>query len=835
MRPLELRLRNFRSYAGEHTFDFRDRRLVGIVGPIGSGKSSILDAIAFALYGRTPRIGSATKTLINQRAADASVVLRFVVEEEVWEAARSIRIKGQSKHALYRYDVDDADSEPAEKLMMEGEVNQRIVELLGLDFSAFERSVLLAQGRFAEFLQARPADRDKVLKGVFGHDRIDRMKTLAKTRRDEVSTDLEKIAVRLERFDELKETVTAARDERDAVQQRRKKLKKTAKRVAKLTEMVDDFDGKLKVAKKRLAELKEHATRLPEPAATSRVLEEAVAAEKRRKDFAAQLHDAQKLLSKREKLLAKANDSEEPQQIQRAGQLLAAAEPQLKSVVEADRRIAAFKERLEAAQNQVVASGNALVEAEAVRDNSFGRAAEGAKIVEEAEAALEQGRHADMAATLRSGLVLEDPCPVCEQPVHDIPATSGETHVEELDAVVAAARQTKRDMDEAHTVAIGALERAKEQLQAAKDKLIAAEAQLKGAEKDAFRVRADLEETTLLLEKILGRGDPAEHLEGRRKAHESLVADREDAQRRVDQVRGQHDQSIRDEQEAGKFVQDLGVRLAELATRLDLDVEIRDDPVLLGQALQTVRERWQHSTSQLANDQETAEQAAAEARDERSGLLTTLGVEGDIESAIAVATDRIARLHTAIERDEKELEQAAAMYKEREALTDRVEVLGRINSDLTDSRFVRFLLDEERSRLADLGSEHFQQLSAGRYRFADDQFAIVDLTAADVTRRADSLSGGETFLASLGLALALAEMVAGTGGRLDAFFLDEGFGTLDPEHLDLAMEGIEQLITGDSDRLVVVVSHVPELRMRLEDLIELERSPVTGDTKVISF
>jgi exonuclease SbcC len=186
-----------------------------------------------------------------------------------------------------------------------------------------------------------------------------------------------------------------------------------------------------------------------------------------------------------------------------------------------------------------------------------------------------------------------------------------------------------------------------------------------------------------------------------------------------------------------------------------------------------------------------------------------------------------------IERDANELDQAAAMYKEREVLGDRVEVLSRINSDLTDSRFVRFLLDEERSRLAELGSEHFQQLSAGRYRFADDQFAIVDLTAADATRRADSLSGGETFLASLGLALALAEMVAGTGGRLDAFFLDEGFGTLDPEHLDLAMEGIEQLIAGDSDRLVVVVSHVPELRMRLEDLIELERSPVTGDTKVI--
>ena len=121
-----------------------------------------------------------------------------------------------------------------------------------------------------------------------------------------------------------------------------------------------------------------------------------------------------------------------------------------------------------------------------------------------------------------------------------------------------------------------------------------------------------------------------------------------------------------------------------------------------------------------------------------------------------------------------------------------------------------------------------------RYRFADDQFAITDLTAADVKRRSDSLSGGETFLASLGLALALAEMVAGTGGRLDAFFLDEGFGTLDPEHLDLAMEGVETLVAAESGRLVVIVSHVPELRQRVEDLIQLERNPVTGDTRIVS-
>lgn len=135
MRPLELRLRNFRSFSGEgHDFDFRNRRLIGIVGPIGSGKSTILDAVAFALYGRTPRIGHATKSLIHQRSDHAAVSLRFEVEGEVWEAVRQLRRSGPSQHALYRMPGDEPDAEAVEKVMMERDVNGRVVALLGLDY-----------------------------------------------------------------------------------------------------------------------------------------------------------------------------------------------------------------------------------------------------------------------------------------------------------------------------------------------------------------------------------------------------------------------------------------------------------------------------------------------------------------------------------------------------------------------------------------------------------------------------------------------------------------------------------------------------------------------------
>ena len=184
MRPLELTVEGFRSYRSRVTFDWRDRRLVGIVGPIGAGKSSILDAVAFALYGKTPGVGSATKSLIHQLCDEAHVALTFEVGDEVWKAVRAPKRKGQSGHQLVRLASDDADADAVETVVQEGQVNERVEALLGMDFHTFCRSVLLAQNRFADFLKATRTERDKVLKGVFGYERLDAAKGAADRRVD---------------------------------------------------------------------------------------------------------------------------------------------------------------------------------------------------------------------------------------------------------------------------------------------------------------------------------------------------------------------------------------------------------------------------------------------------------------------------------------------------------------------------------------------------------------------------------------------------------------------------------------------------------------------------
>ncbi|MBW2736495.1 MAG: hypothetical protein JRH20_29255, partial [Deltaproteobacteria bacterium] len=226
-------------------------------------------------------------------------------------------------------------------------------------------------------------------------------------------------------------------------------------------------------------------------------------------------------------------------------------------------------------------------------------------------------------------------------------------------------------------------------------------------------------------------------------------------------------------------------------------------------------------------------QAATAARE---ATLESLGLAVGVdfhEVATDVRVKEQSLVHQLAEIDRR-LEKAVVIAEAMEAARNQGAIFRELADDFTAKHFPAFLLEEERRALSDLGSQRFELLTAGRYRFAPDgSFDILDMSNAEARRDAKTLSGGETFLASLALALALAERVARSGGRLDAFFLDEGFGSLDPPHLDLALDGIERLVAGAPKRLVVLVSHVEALRDRIDDLIVLDKDGITGDTIVV--
>lgn len=150
-----------------------------------------------------------------------------------------------------------------------------------------------------------------------------------------------------------------------------------------------------------------------------------------------------------------------------------------------------------------------------------------------------------------------------------------------------------------------------------------------------------------------------------------------------------------------------------------------------------------------------------------------------------------------------------------------VSELEQLVSLLSDAKFIRFVVDQKQLALLGVASAIFGEMTGERYGFAQD-FQVIDRLSGQ-PRDAKTLSGGETFLASLALALGLVEIAGRSGGRLEALFLDEGFGALDTASLDEAMTALEH-VTG-SDRLVAVISHLKAVSERIENVLYVKRDP----------
>jgi exonuclease SbcC len=183
------------------------------------------------------------------------------------------------------------------------------------------------------------------------------------------------------------------------------------------------------------------------------------------------------------------------------------------------------------------------------------------------------------------------------------------------------------------------------------------------------------------------------------------------------------------------------------------------------------------------------------------------------------------------EADDMQRRLAARREHERVIGEKRAEasLYGRLAAELREDRFMTFLLRESLEQLALQASIELTAISGGRYQLkaVNSHFHVIDHFNADEDRTVHTLSGGETFLASLALALALSTGLTALAGhtaasRLEAVFIDEGFGSLDPETLDVVIDALEGLSAGE--RMVGVITHVPALAERISAGLRVERT-----------
>jgi exonuclease SbcC len=185
---------------------------------------------------------------------------------------------------------------------------------------------------------------------------------------------------------------------------------------------------------------------------------------------------------------------------------------------------------------------------------------------------------------------------------------------------------------------------------------------------------------------------------------------------------------------------------------------------------------------------------------------------------------------------EKAARDADALTAQIVGATETAAVASALAGHLKANGFEQWLMAGAITDLVGGANDLLSQLSDGGYSLHSDDsgsFSIVDHRNADEMRSVSTLSGGETFLVSLALALSLAETLAAKGGAgLDAIILDEGFGTLDDESLDTVASVLEEL--AGRGLMVGVITHVKELASRAPDRYEVVRGPAGADVRRVS-
>ena len=221
MKICQLKIENLNSFREQVEIDFEkspldDASLVAITGPTGAGKTTLLDAICVALYGKTPRLSGSGKQnphhLISHGEKKGSAEVLFIANDTRYLATWTAKQNGSPKVQLFYADSDKLISD---KLSKKGKslgssqktVSEEVESILGLDFDAFRRSVMLAQGEFAAFLKASNEERRTILEATAGVSIYDVLKQVLNDKVSEVE------AANAEVYDQLNKIPEASREQ----------------------------------------------------------------------------------------------------------------------------------------------------------------------------------------------------------------------------------------------------------------------------------------------------------------------------------------------------------------------------------------------------------------------------------------------------------------------------------------------------------------------------------------------------------------------------------------------------------------------------------------------
>jgi DNA repair protein SbcC/Rad50 len=829
MRPLRLDMAGFTVFRDETTVDFTDADYFALVGPTGSGKSTVLDGICFALYGSVPRWGGSRGigNALAPSATEARVRLVFESAGSRYVATRVVRRDGRGNVKTAGaglqlmppgFDVTRLDTGMSLEDLGDvlagtpAEMDTAIIEAVGLPYEQFTSCVILPQGQFADFLHAKPATRQQILVNLLGLHVYEEVQAKASTRATKAEAQLATIdqllAGLVDADDEAVEAaetrLTAMRELTQAVEQAVPGLSAARDREAELAAARDAIAGELAVlAKVRM------------PAGSAKIADAATQARVSAAEAAERVQTAEEQEEKVRKELAAAGDAGS------LGLLL-------------DRHVE--EERL-TGQAEWFAGEVSVAEVEhqdAVAAADLARAAHNGaeQLLEQARAEYAEAQTLDRAAALRAHLTAGHECPVCEQPVTTVPPLPEGSAVQAAERTGKAARAAAdvastafKQRDAVARELERGLDRKRATLEQHKSRL----AEVRTALADspgAEALRRRLDELTKLQRKLDHAG--------------ADVRSSRDAQRRVQAAVAAAEEQQRAAWRAFDTARDAVARFSPPpADREDLSLAWS---ALVAWAGESSRQREQTRAEAAA----AVEAAHVQTQQARAAVLTLFteaglgapggGADADLIRAAAVAAERAG---AAWQRLVDRREQAREFTEQRAGLLREGRTAKALAGHLRANNFERWLLEEALDLLVDGASRILRELTGGQYDLMHDkgEFFVIDHHDAGLRRGVRTLSGGETFQASLALALALSEQLAGmstTAASLESIVLDEGFGTLDAATLDVVAATLENL-AARGDRMVGVVTHVNALADRVPVRFEVHKDARTAHVERVGL
>ena len=920
MKPLKLTMSAFGSYAGKNVIDFTGQQqgIFLITGDTGAGKTTIFDAITYALYNQTSggeRNGNMMRSQYAQPETETYVELEFLYRGQTYRVCRNPDYKitktlknGKIREQKVPHSVEltlpDGTVFPEKK----NATDAKIIEILGLTADQFSQIVMIAQGDFLKLLYTKSDERKMIFSKLFRTDIY--WKIQENLRRKSMEMD-ERIQENDRAFEQEKSRIILLPESEELpldelVERLRERLKDALKEQNLRRANVEELNKKIT----KYEEINKLFVSLEKIRQTGKELEARQAESKERRQQIENALKADKVL------VAEQQNLRQQQEVEQSAQAIAkmtetlANNQEMFETLKTQQQEAEAKQKREAAdiQKKMLALEQSFPSYEALQnarseeqqakkvwedlgkisEESFHKKKAGIAALKEQQkrqeqvveqtkknweqtslSASESAKHyehmyeaflKEQAGILAENLSAGCPCPVCGSTVHPDPAKLSDHAVTELE--VEQAKKTRAAAEEKRDMAYAAFEAEKTEKQKLAQAVEKEEADFVLAQTIAKQQRKEAEQNYVSLQKIAEQireklvypslAEAKKQYAAMQKALEAAEQEIERKRQKVSELaeamntlKGQKLAEEENQKTAKKLAAKTEKEYAKLLEKSGFVSEETYHLAILPERSRSKLEReekeYESQCLRQQSEQKLLEkQVSGKTYTDTTELNERLKVE---KQALKEAEKTYMELHTAYENDRSVLQNCAVYLEKGKKLESEDQVIKSLsktaNGRLSGSAKIDFetyiqrqyfkqIIHEANKRLLTMSNHQFilklkEEANTGRKTNEGLDLSVYSLVT-DSERDVKTLSGGESFLAALAMALGLSDIVERSAGAIhpDMMFIDEGFGSLDAQSRQQAIEVLAEL-AGDG-RMVGIISHVTELKEQIDRKLVVSRT-----------